>query len=173
MKKLLVLWLVLICVGLCSCTTGPDQVVDKVMVDFGLKPKPEGYVSASDEVFKKLDMVGAAEIKRMNIAGQHGDVKFQKENELRGKYYKEVKVYEGYFPTEATPASKTGSGEGGYYGYIEFSYRMYQSMREDSSSAAEAATADIPTDTTGRETYRYTFGSGGEWNGGKGERSKR
>lgn len=161
-------------VVLCSCAGGPEGgVADKVMMDFGLKKRPEGYVSGSDRVFEQLGTVAAAEMKRMNAAEQRGTVQFQKDGEFKGKYYKEVKVYEAYFPTDAAPSSRPSEEERGYYGYIDYSYRMMQSKRCANGTEAAAETADIPTDVTGRETYRYAFNSVGDWNGGKGERVKR
>lgn len=158
---------------LCSCQSSPDEVMNKVLVDFGLREKPEGYVSGSDMVFKRLDAVGSAEIKRMNLAEQHGAVKFQQDGGLRGKYYKEVKVYERYFPKDVQAVSRSSVGETGYVGYLDYEYRMYQSPRVDTSAEAAAATADVPTDVTGRDTYRYTFSGGGEWNAAKGEKVRK
>lgn len=157
----------------CSCQTGPGEVMDNIMVDFGLRPKPEGYVSGADKVFEKMNAVGATEMKRLNLAEQHGQVKFQKEGDFRGKYYKEVKVYEAFYPSDVKPISRSSNEDSGYNGFIEYAYRIYQSSRADSSADAAARTADIPTDEVGRDTYRYTFGSSGEWNGAKGEKTKR
>ena len=157
-----------VCVLLCSC----EGTMDKVLADFGLKERPEGYVSGSDKVMQQLDSVGAMEMKRMNMADQRGTVKFQKENDLRGKYYKEVKKYESYIPTDAQAINRASLNESGYVGYLDFTYRMYQSERKPTSAEAAAESATIPTDATGRETYRYTFSSSGEWNGSKGERAR-
>jgi hypothetical protein len=158
----------MVCALLCSC----EGTVDKVMADFGLKARPEGYVSGSDKVMQRLDSVGAMEMKRMNMEQQRGGVKFQKENEVRGKYYKEVKKYESYVPTDAQAINRASLSESGYVGYLDFTYRMYQSERKPTSAEAAAESANIPTDVTGRETYRYTFSSSGEWNGSKGERAR-
>jgi hypothetical protein len=162
-----------VCLVLVSCATPEGGVANKVMVDFGLRQKPEGYVSETDKVFASLNGVGATEMKRMNLERQHGAVKFQQQGELKGKYYKEVKVYETFYPTDAQAISRSSEGERGFHGYIEYAYRMYQSLRKDSSTEAQAAAADISTDATGRETYRYTFGASGEWNGGKGEKTRK
>lgn len=157
-----------LCVALCSCA----GTVDKVMADFGLKARPEGYVSGSDRVMENLNTVGAMEMKRMNVTEQQGTVKFQRENDIRGKYYKEVKKYESFVPTDAQAINRASLGESGYVGYLDFAYRMYQSERKPTSAEAATESANIPTDVTGRETYRYTFGSSGEWNGAKGERAR-
>jgi hypothetical protein len=146
--------------------------MDKVMADFGLKERPEGYVSGSDKVMQRLDSVGAMEIKRMNMDQQRGEVKFQKENDVRGKYYKEVKKYESYVPTDAQAINRASVNESGYVGYLDFTYRIYQSQRKSTSAEAAAESANIPTDVTGRETYRYSFSSSGEWSGSKGERAR-
>jgi len=157
-------------VSLCACRTEQEGgVVNKVLSDFGLKEKPEGYVSGADRVFENLSTVGATEMKRLNTLEQHGKVKFQQDAELRGKYYKEVKVYEAYFPSEVKPVSGVHEATG-YVGYIDYQYRIFQSMRKESAALAEGETADIPTDTTGRERLRYEFGSTGDWKGGRGER---
>ncbi|HUW61325.1 MAG TPA: hypothetical protein VMZ06_09985 [Candidatus Bathyarchaeia archaeon] len=158
----------MVCALLCSC----EGTMDKVLADFGLKARPEGYVSGSDKVMERLDGVGAVEMKRMNMAEQQGAVKFQKLNEIRGKYYKEVKKYESYVPTDAQAINRAALSESGYVGYLEFTYRIYQSERKPTSAEAAAESANIPTDLTGRETYRYTFGSSGEWNGSKGEHAR-
>jgi len=163
----------LVGVLLAACQTTPDEVVGKVLQDFGLRDRPEGYVSGSDRVLERLGDVAAAEMQRMNLDGQHGDVKFHQENEFRGKYYKEVKVYEGFFPTDAKPISRSVDDTRSYHGYIQYEYRIFQGPRKDSRTEAAAETATIPTDQTGRETYRYTFTGSGEWNGGKGQRARR
>jgi hypothetical protein len=160
---------------LSACSSGREGgVLNNVMTDFGLKAKPEGYESESDKVMQRLNNVGPAELKRLNMAEQKGQVKFQKIGELKGKYYKEVKVYESFFPTDAQTVTRAGAPDSdrGFNGYIAYSYRLYQSMRKDSSSEAEGETASIATDITGRETYRYGFGPSGEWTGGKGEKVK-
>lgn len=158
---------------LSACSSGREGgVVNNVMSDFGLKAKPEGYQSEADQVMQRLGNVGPAELKRLNIAEQQGHVKFQQDGELKGKYYKEVKVYESFYPTDAQAVSRAGNSDAdrGFTGFIDYAYRMYQSPRKASSSEAEAESASIPTDITGRETYRYNFGGSGEWNGGKGEK---
>ena len=92
---------------------------------------------------------------------------------MRGRYYKEVKVYESYFPLDAEAVNTGSQTERGYQGYIEYRYRIYQSARKPTRAEAMAATADIPTDEEGRETYRYRFNSSGVWTGGEGEPSRR
>lgn len=170
MKKL---GIILVCVISCGCQTGPSGVVDKVLVDFGIRDRPEGYVSASDKVFERLQAVGQTDMKRMNTEGRHGEVKFQDEDRLHGKYYKEVKRYEKFQPLEARPTSKGARGERGYVGYITYAYRLYQSPRKSNRTEAAATSATVRTDITGRETYRYKFGTGGAWNGRPGERTRR
>ena len=161
------------CLAVCSCSSAPDGVMNKVLVDFGLRAQPEGHTSGTDRVFERLDAVGQAEMKRMNLAEQHGSIKFQRQNELRGKFYREVKVYESFYPTDARPVSRTAGRDGGHHGYIEFAYRLHQSARKNTRAEAAAETASIPTDETGREMFRYTFGSSGNWDGSKGARAKR
>jgi hypothetical protein len=148
-------------------------VVNKVLADFGLKERPEGYVAPSDRVFERLDEVGAGELKRLNMENRRGEIKFQ-EDGPRGLYYKETKFYEDYYPLDAqvTHSSPTDTDSHTYNGYIEYSYRVYQSARKQTRAEAEAESADIPTDEMGRETYRYRFNAGGAWMGGKGERVK-
>ena len=158
----------MVCALLCSC----EGTMDKVLADFGLKERPEGYVSGTDKVMQNLNAVGDTELKRMNVAEQQGAVKFQKESAVRGKYYKEIKKYESYVPTDAQAINRASLSESGYVGYLDFTYRMYQSERKNTSAEAAAQSATIPTEVTGRETYRYTFSSSGEWNGSKGERSR-
>ncbi|HNR34390.1 MAG TPA: hypothetical protein PKO36_04375 [Candidatus Hydrogenedentes bacterium] len=158
-----------------SCSSGREGgVINNVLTDFGLRAKPEGYRSETDEVMQRLGNVGPSELKRLNAEAQKGQIKFQQTGDLKGKYYKEVKVYESFYPTDAQSVSRGGptEGERGFTGYIDYAYRIYQSPRKNSSSEAEGETASIPTDITGRETYRYNFGPSGEWNGSKGEKVK-
>jgi len=157
---------------LAACQSPEGGVMNKVMVDFGLKEKPEGYKTGSDRVFERMNTVGAAEMKRMNQEAQHGTVKFQKDGDLRGKYYKEVKVYEGYYPADVQPISRAAM-EQGYAGYVEYAYRLYQSERKNTNTEAAAASANIATDITGRDSFKYTFGVSGDWSGGKGEKARR
>lgn len=160
---------------LAGCTTGGhDSVMDKVMYDFGVGEAPEGYVSGADRVFERLAEVGDTEMKRLNTAGRHGEIKFQ-EDGLHGKFYKSVKVYENAYPLDAQSTSRNSQSResGSYLGYIEYAYTVYESVRKDTRAEAAAESANIATSDTGRETYRYRFSEGGNWNGAKGEFTRR
>ena len=79
--------------GLCllaaGCATDSQTgVIDKVLGDFGLKERPEGYVSGSDRVFASLGDVARAELKRFNRENRHGEIKFDGTGGLVGRYYK-------------------------------------------------------------------------------------
>lgn len=158
--------------ALSSCESTPGQVVEKVKYDFGIGEKPEGYESPTDRIMAQLDKVGKTELKRLNFDGRHGEVKFQEEGNLGGKYYKEVKVYEDYRPLEARAITRGTQGERGFVGLIQYSYRVYQSARTSNRTEAAAEPANIRTDLTGRETYRYSFGPGGVWDGAAGQLSR-
>jgi len=69
--------------------------------------------------------------------------------------------------------ARAGESETGYDAYIEYAYCMHQSMRRGTAVEAEAESADIATNTTGRDLYRYHFRASREWDGGKGEKTKR
>jgi len=147
-----------------------------VLEDFGIRDRPDDYVSGEDKVFERLPNVGKAELARLNKEAGKGEVKFQDGGALQGKYYKELKVYENFFPLEARSTTKGGTGpnrQRGYTGYIEYAYRIYQSPRKNSRPEAAALKADIPTTQRGRETYRYKFNASGTWLGGKAEAVKR
>lgn len=171
MKKLS---LVILCaVVVCGCQRGPSEVANKVLADFGLREQPEGTVTGSDKIMDRLADVGVTEMKRMNLKGREGEVKFQEDDGLDGKYYKEVKVYESAHAADANSVSNPAQSDRGYVGYIDYSYRIYQSERRSTKVEAAALDADIPTDIRGRETYRYNFSSGGSWQGGEGELVKK
>ncbi len=87
-----------------SCQTPEGGVVNKVLSDFGLREKPEGYISETDKVFLKLSEIGTAEIKRLNQENRQGEIKFEQKGP-RGEYYKEVKIYEQFFPLDVNPVS--------------------------------------------------------------------
>jgi hypothetical protein len=167
-KKIAVAVMLLVFAG---CQRTPGEVTNKVLTDFGLRDRPEGYVSESDKVFQKLGEVGAVELKRMNENQGKGEVKFQQDG-LRGMYYKEIKVYENFSPVDASAATRTDKDSTTYCGYIEYGYRIHQSERVPTRTEALAQAATIPTDTEGREVYRYTFDSSGAWDGSKGQRVK-
>ncbi|HOE67134.1 MAG TPA: hypothetical protein PLO62_11475 [Candidatus Hydrogenedentes bacterium] len=150
---------------LCACQRTPNEVLNKVMYDFGVGEKPEGYVSPSDKLMERLRGVGEAEMKRMNMAARQGEIKFQSEGNLKGQYYREVKNYESFSPLEATAGTQTAGSERGYFGYIQFRYHVYQSPRKANRTEAAAEPAIIKTGVTGAETYRYSFSSGGAWDG--------
>ena len=169
MKRLYPLLLSLILV---ACQRTPSEVMDKVLVDFGVRAKPEGTVTETDRASEELAAIGDTELKRLNMESRHGTVKFEDSGDLKGKYYHEVRVYEEAFPLDAQPESGVGSAERGYVGYIEYSYRIYQSPRKTTRAEAEAESASIPTTETGRERYRYHFDRVGSWDGSKGERAK-
>lgn len=150
---------------------GGQTVVDTVMSDFGIKEKPEGYVSGSDKVVERLNEIGEVEIKRMNQAERLGEVKVEEEG-LQVRYFKEVKEYVSYYALDASATSRNSDRDRGFVGYIEYRYRMLQSPRKPTRTEAQAESATIPTGEEGREVYRYRFNSGGVWDGGKGERSR-
>lgn len=154
--------------------TGCAGVGEKVMYDFGVGDRPEGYVSTTDKIMENLPEVGAVEIQRLNAEARRGEIKFQEEGEFRGKYYKETKIYERAVPVDASAAPRTASDRDTrvFYGYIDYMYRVYQGPRRDTRAEAEADRATIATSETGRDSYRYRFGLSGEWNGGRGEHLK-
>ena len=156
-----------------SCKSDGGSVVEKVKYDFGIGEKPEGYESLSDRVMTRLDAVGKTELKRMNVAGRYGEVQFEDAQGLQGKFYKQVKEYESYQALEAVPISRGSQGERGYIGYVQYTYRIKQGERFSTRTEAEAAPANIRTDVTGKETYRYSFGPGGTWDGAPGEQTSR
>lgn len=155
-------------VGVAGCGGGVGQ---KVMYDFGIGEQPEGYVSTTDKIMENLPEVGAVEMQRLNAEARHGQIEFQEDGEFRGKYYKTAKVYERAVPLDASAAPRTASERDTrvFYGYIDYTYRIYQGPRRDSRAEAEADRANIATSETGRETYRYRFGLSGEWTGARGE----
>ena len=80
MKYLTIGGLMMACLLMVSCQTDSGvSVTDKVLSDFGLRERPEGYVTGSDRVFEELDKVGASEMKRLNGLERHGEVKFDEE----------------------------------------------------------------------------------------------
>jgi len=147
--------------------------MQKVKYDFGIGEKPEGYVTGAELVMSNLSKVGDTEMKRMNMASRHGEIKFQDEGGLKGKFYKEVKVYDACYPLDARAVTKAAEGDRGYVGLIEYSYRVYQSERFSTRAEAEAASASIPTDISGRETFRYRFSASGVWDGAPGELTRK
>ena len=157
-----------------ACETAPEGgVFNKVMVDWGIREPPEGHVSGADRVMERMKAVGTTEMKRLNRENRHGEVKFQEQGRNQGTHYKEVKVYEQFYPLDANPASKAVNGERGYMGFIEYAYRIYRSPQQKNRVEAEAASATVRTDETGRERYRYYFRQSTAWDGAKGERVKK
>jgi len=169
MRLLLGLLLVAAAVG--GCQRSPGEVANKVLTDFGIREPDEGYVSGSDKVYARLRSVGESEMQRMNFEGREGEIKFE-EDGLRGMFYKEVKEYTDFHPLDARADTAGTQREGGYTGYIEYSYRILRGVRKPTRVEAAAESANIPTGDTGREVFRYRFNSGGGWDGGKGERTK-
>lgn len=165
-------FMVIIVVVLSSCQTDSEGgVVNKVLSDFGLREKPEGYVSETDKVFQRLGEIGATELQRLNLENRHGEVKFEQKG-ARGEYYKEVKVYTQYYPMDAKPVSHSGESGQSYTATITYTYQIYRSAPKATRVEAQEATADIPTETEGREIYRYSLGPGGVWDGQKGQKVK-
>ena len=169
MKKFMA---VLIGLGMVGCAGQNGQTpMDTVMTDFGLKEKPEGYVSGSDKVYDRLNEVGASEIKRMNQDARLGEVKVE-EDGLQVKYYKEVKEYVSYFPLDAQANTVAADRERGYIGYLEYRYRVLQSPRRPTRTEAQAESATVPVGDEAKETFRYKFNAGGIWDGGRGEQTR-
>ncbi|MBW7865765.1 MAG: hypothetical protein GX580_13165 [Candidatus Hydrogenedens sp.] len=171
-KRLGLAVLLVLLLPLAACKSDPGTVGQKVLADFGIGEHPEGYVSGADKVYQELDTVGKTEIKRMNALARNGEIKFE-EDGLRGRYYKEVKVYESFYPLDARAAGHQAGQDRGFTGLIEYTYRMYRGAAKPTRAEAAAESASIATDTEGKETFRYQFGPGGVWNGAKGERSNR
>lgn len=172
MKRLALAALMAFAAG-CGSSGGGSGVADKVLTDFGLREKPDGYVEPSDKVYDRLDTVGKQEMSRMNAESRHGVVKFEQSGTLGGAYYKEVKLYEDYRPIDAQRMSRNSQSERGYVGFIDYTYRIFQSERRPNKTEVDALSATIPTGDEGRETLRYTFGPAGEWNGYPGEPVRR
>jgi len=171
-RKLVVILLALMLgAGLGACRRSPGEVGHKVLQDFGIEKRPDDYVAPSDKIFGTLNDVGKVELKRLNQLHRTGEIKYQ-EDGIHGRYYKEQKVYEGFFPLDVKSVSRTGRDERGYNGYIEYGYRIYQSPRESTRTEALMESASIPTMEEGREIYRYRFGGGGTWDGNKGQKSR-
>ncbi len=162
-----------ILVGLCVFAAGCGSTGDKVLQDFGIKDRPEDYVSGADKVMAKLPDVAKVEIDRMNAAQRRGQILYDKgeNNSLNGAYYKRTKVYESSHPLDANASTRTSQNNPvTFIGYIEYSFQYYESSRRSNRVEAESETADIPTGDRGSETYRYRFDSASTWNGVKGER---
>lgn len=169
MSKRILLFLSLMGLSVLGCASGSGGFGDTVLQDFGIRERPEGYVSNTDRVFERLDEVGEAELQRLNTENRRGEIKADTRDPLRTQYYKEIKVYENYYPLEVDPATRSSRSRGGYVGYIEYGYQMHQSPRYSTRTEASAAAADLPTGERGRETRRYRFSTSGVWTGGAGE----
>ncbi|HIA48950.1 MAG TPA: hypothetical protein EYN96_13500 [Candidatus Hydrogenedentes bacterium] len=145
-------------------------VGNTILQDFGIRDRPEDYVSGADRVMESMRAVGATEIKRLNSANRHGEIRYDGSDALRGKFYKEVRVYTKSYPLDAQPIGRQGNRkETGFRGLIEYAYVLNESARFANRTEAAAANADIPGRAVARERYRYRFTSGGAWDGGKGE----
>jgi hypothetical protein len=146
-----------------------SNVGSTVLQDFGLQERPDDYVSGREKVLESMRTVGATEMKRLNIAERHGELEYDDSDELRGKYFKRVKVYTRAYPIEANPIGRSGNRkEQGFTGLIEYSYEYYEGKRVPNRTEAQATDAVIPTGITGRDMYRYKFTSSGTWDGAKG-----
>lgn len=155
-----------------GCSSSPGGVGNKVLGDFGLIDRPDEYQSQADQVQKSLATVGPAELKRLNQKARQGTVKFQ-EDGLRGMYYKEVKVYEDFYPLDARATRSAAQRERGFDGFIDYTYQIYQSERRPTRTEAAAESATIPTGESGSETYRYNFSAGGVWDGNPGTQTRK
>ena len=165
-------YIVLAAIFIAGCQgQGGQTVVETVMSDFGLKEKPEGYVSGADKVVERLNEIGEVEMKRMNQAERLGELKVE-EKDLQVSYFKVVKEYISYYPLDASATSRASDRDRGYVGYLEYRYRVLQGPRKPTRTEAQAESVTIPTGEEGSETYRYRFNSGGSWDGGKGERTR-
>lgn len=160
-----------IAVGLTGCSS-PGTVGNKVLGDFGIIDRPDEYQSQAEAVQKSLSNVGPSELRRLNQQSRQGTVKFQ-EDGLRGMYYKEVKVYEDFYPLDARATRNAAQRERGFDGFIEYNYQIYQSERRPTRTEAAAESATIPTGETGGETFRYNFSSGGVWDGNPGTQARK
>jgi hypothetical protein len=157
---------------LSACSGGGGSVPQKVLGDFGIVDRPDEYQSQAEQVRQNLSQVGPAELRRLNQQSRHGVIKYQ-EDGLRGMYYKEVKIYEDFYPLDARATNNTNKRERGFDGFVEYTYQIYQSERRPNRTEAAAETATIPTGETGKELYRYRFNSGGVWNGSPGTIARR
>ena len=90
-----------------GCASSPGGVGNKILQDFGIRERSEDYVSGKDTVFARLDDVGKTEMKRLNLGERSGEVKFEEQGDLRGKYYKEIKVYQNHYPVDVDATWRT------------------------------------------------------------------
>ena len=145
-------------------------VMDKVLQDFGIRDRPEGYESGSDKVFSQLNHIGRADLDRLNTLNRAGEVKFEEGADGFGKFYRELKIYEDFHPLDARSAPRSGGDRSsGYIGLIEYSYRIHQSLRKNTRVEAQVEPASIATNITGRESIRYRFDRAGNLVGESGE----
>ncbi len=160
-------------VALPGCQRTPAEVGNKVLSDFGLRERAEEGTTAADRVFDRLDHVGQAELNRLSAQHRHGEIEYEEEGPLRGHYYKQRREYVDYRPVDVTSSGGTGARERGYAGFIDYTYELYRSEPHRTRVEAQAATANIPTGVTERETLRYHFNSSGSWDGRAGEPTRR
>ncbi|MFP4190845.1 MAG: hypothetical protein ACLFU6_02120 [Candidatus Hydrogenedentota bacterium] len=152
-----------------GCQRTPAEVGNKVLSDFGMRERAEERSSAADRVFDRLDHVGQIELDRLNTQHRHGEIAYEEEGPLRGHYYKQRREYVDYRPVNVTPRGGSGAREKGDAGYIDYTYELYRSEPQNSRVEAQAATANMPTGATEKETLRYFFDSNGSWDGDPGE----
>jgi hypothetical protein len=155
-----------------ACQSTPSEVTQKVLSDFGLRERPEGYVSVADQVFAALEDVGKVELDRLNREARMGEVKFQ-EDGLQGMYYREVKKYVRHRGLDAGVISGNSQDQRQYQGHIEYTYHIYQSARKLSRTEVAAEPAEIPIHEEGRIVLRYRFDAAGNWDGKPGDTSRR
>ena len=156
-----------------GCQRTPAEVGNKVLSDFGLRERTEERTTTADRVFDRLDQVGQAELDRLNAQHRHGETEYEEEGPLRGHYYKQRREYVDYRPVDVTSSGGTGAREQGYTGLIDYTYELYRSEPQQTRVEAQAASANIPTGVTERETLRYHFNSSGSWDGRGGEPTRR
>ena len=89
----------------CVCVAGCGGVGNKVLQDFGIQERPEGYESGAERVLSRMGDVGKAEMNRLNIEKRRGEVRYDGADPLHGKYYKLMKVYERYYPLDANAST--------------------------------------------------------------------
>jgi hypothetical protein len=158
---------------LCLAAAGCGSTGDKVLQDFGIKDRPEDYVSGADRVMVTMQEVGKVEMDRLNAAQRRGEVQYDNSDPLHGRYFRRVRVYESYHPLDANAATRTSQNQPvSFIGYMEYAFQVYESERVETRTEAATLAADIPTGRRGRETYRYKFDSAGTWNGARGESFK-
>ncbi|MCD6288184.1 MAG: hypothetical protein J7M12_03625 [Candidatus Hydrogenedentes bacterium] len=159
----------------CKSTVG---LIDATLGGLGIeKSKTSDSRTVQEIIRSRIPIVAEQELKRLNYTAESTRIVFvrsQGDPLGGGKYYKERRVYERWYPGEIKPSSRGPKVSAGLNSnnrttswsvVIEYRYRTYRGPEKTSREEAAASETVAVDKSSAFERYKYGFDRHGQWDG--------